>query len=84
MAITIEHPDADELAQELAQMTGESITDAVLTAIRERLAREAEQRRVARVMEGIRKIQAEVAQLPVLDPRTPDEILGYDENGLPT
>ena len=21
---------------------------------------------------------------PLLDPRTPDEIIGYDENGLPT
>ena len=23
-------------------------------------------------------------EAPIVDPRTPDEILGYDENGLPT
>jgi hypothetical protein len=31
----------------------------------------------------IRAIQAEVARLPVLDARSPDEIIGYDERGLP-
>ena len=30
------------------------------------------------------KIAAEFAALPVLDNRSADEILGYDENGLPT
>ena len=33
---------------------------------------------VARVME----IAARIASRPVLDPRSPEEILGYDENGL--
>jgi antitoxin VapB len=32
----------------------------------------------------LRCIQERVAALPVLDDRTPDEIIGYDENGLPT
>ena len=30
----------------------------------------------------VRALQDRLARLPVLDPRTPDEILGYDENGL--
>ena len=29
----------------------------------------------------VRAIQAEVAQLPVLDSRSPEEILGYNERG---
>ena len=33
---------------------------------------------------AIDAIIADVRKMPVLDPRTPDEILGYDENGLPT
>jgi len=33
---------------------------------------------------AIEKIVEEVSKLPVLDGRTADEILGYDENGLPT
>ena len=26
----------------------------------------------------------EIKKLPVLDPRSPDEIIGYDEHGLPS
>jgi hypothetical protein len=29
----------------------------------------------------VRTIQAEIAKLPVLDPRSPDEIIGYNERG---
>ncbi len=31
---------------------------------------------------AVRGLQDELARLPVLDPRTPDELLGYDEAGL--
>ncbi len=33
---------------------------------------------------AIHKITDHLATLPVLDDRTADEVLGYDENGLPT
>lgn len=83
MALSIKHPEADRLARELADRTGETITEAVTKAIRERLVRE-----TGRTPEAIRasidRIVAEVALLPVYDDRTADEILGYDENGLPT
>ena len=83
MPISIKNPEADRLARELATTTGESITEAVTTAIRQRLVRE-----TGRTPEGVRaaidRIVAEVAQLPVLDDRTPDEIIGYDEHGLPS
>ena len=46
MALSIKHPEADRLARELAARTGESLTDAVLNALRERLIRE--RRRVQR------------------------------------
>lgn len=32
----------------------------------------------------IREIQRFVASIPDRDPRLPDEILGYDESGLPS
>ena len=35
----------------------------------------------SRLLGCIRAIQAEIAQLPVLDPRSPDEIIGYNEHG---
>jgi antitoxin VapB len=108
MALKIENPVVEELANELAQRTGESVDDAVTIAIRERLARNRIPARRAdgtiidpvveeirehmlrrplpdpqKVHDAIREIQESLAKLPVLDPRTPDEILGYDEFGLP-
>lgn len=34
-------------------------------------------------MHAIQEILDRVAALPVLDDRTPEEIIGYDENGVP-
>ena len=40
MALSIKDPEADRLARELATRTGETLTQAVVVALRERLARE--------------------------------------------
>jgi antitoxin VapB len=84
MALSIKMPEADRLARRLADTTGETITVAVLLAIRERLERE-ERRRLnkAALLEEIRAISHHCASLPVQDTRSEDEILGYDENGIP-
>lgn len=86
MALSIKSPEADRLARELAKQTGESITDAVITAMRERLVREERKRanKVLRLSADIMEIARHCASLPVYDNRTSDEILGYDENGLPS
>ncbi|HEV2854650.1 MAG TPA: type II toxin-antitoxin system VapB family antitoxin [Thermoanaerobaculia bacterium] len=84
MALTIQHPEAEQLAQELAEKTGESLTEAVVNSLRERLQREQSKREGgSRLRDEIRAIGKRCAALPVLDPRSPDEILGYDEHGLP-
>ncbi|TLG03787.1 antitoxin [Nocardia cyriacigeorgica] len=83
MALSIKHPEADRLARELAAQTGETLTEAVVVALRERLARKAGQARAVPVREELAAIRRRCAALPVVDDRTPDEILGYDENGLP-
>ncbi len=84
MALSIKSPEADRLARKLAETTGESITDAVIAAMRERLAREEKKRESKKaVMVEIRAIADHYSSLPVLDTRTDDEILGYDENGIP-
>jgi antitoxin VapB len=77
MALTIEHPEAERLARALAEATGESITDAVLIAIKERLDREALRR-------DLRRIQAQFVRGRDEHAPTADEIIGYDEFGLPT
>jgi antitoxin VapB len=83
MALNIKHPDADRLARELAAMTGESLTDAVLNAIRERLRREETRRKAPSLRRELEKIRKRCSSLPVRDRRSAEEILGYDEHGLP-
>ena len=85
LALSIKNPHADQLAKELAETTGETITEAVIQAIRERLDRERARRRSlgGQSAARIRRIQERVARLPVRDPRAPEEIIGYDEHGLP-
>jgi len=82
MTFTINSPEADRLAHELAEETGESLSEAVTTAIRERLAAVRRPKKRTPSMTRIREIQAFVASLPDRDTRTPEEML-YDENGLP-
>ena len=83
MALNIKNPEADRLVRELAAVTHASFTEVVLAALREKLAREIGRRNIPSLRQEIARIQERVAQLPVLDTRTPDEILGYDSNGLP-
>lgn len=83
MPLSIKNPEADRLARELAERTGETLTDAVITALRERLQRVTGRRRNSGLREEIARMQERIARLPVLDERSDDEILGYDERGLP-
>jgi antitoxin VapB len=85
MALSIKAPEADRLARQLAATTGETITEAIIIAMRERLAREERRRRdIDTTLEEVRAISHHCASLPVLDTRTDDEIMGWDENGLPS
>lgn len=81
MALSIKDEETDRLARELARATGLSLTEAIREALRDALARERHPRRNLDV--AVRRIQERLAKLPVVDPRSPDEILGYDEHGLP-
>lgn len=84
MAITINHPEADELAQELTSYTGETVAEAIVNALRERLEREKQkQAPPISLKEELLRIGQECAALPVRDQRSPEEILGYDEHGVP-
>ncbi len=84
MALSIKHPEADRLARELAARTGESLTEAVVKALRERLRREEGRVRGLDLREELAAIRERCGTLPVLDDRTPDEIIGYDDHGVPT
>jgi antitoxin VapB len=83
MALSIKHDEADRLARALARETGETLTEAVVTALRERLGRVRRPRRATRLRADIQAIQKRVAKLPVLDARAADDILDYDQHGAP-
>jgi antitoxin VapB len=83
MALSIKDPETERLARNLARLTGENITTATKRAIEERLRRVAGQSRRAALLEDMADIRRRWAAMPVLDDRTPEEILGYDEHGLP-
>jgi len=83
MALNIKNPQADQLARELTQLTGESITDAVIRSMQERLERERAARGYSVRLKELRRIRERYQSLPLQDDRLADDILGYDELGLP-
>lgn len=69
MALNINNAQADELARALAALTGQTITDALVNAPRR--------------TEELRAISDRCSALPDRDKRSPEEIIGFDEHGLP-
>ena len=81
MTLVINDPELDRLAQELADATGVSVEEAVLDAVKAKLKTSGEPHKNPDAVDAaLRRLHA----MPVLDDRTPDEIIGYDENGLPS
>jgi antitoxin VapB len=81
--LNIKDPEVYKLARQLADAKQVSLTAAVKMALLEALERQ--RRRVPDEfqLERLRAIIRRCASRPVLDPRTPDEIIGYDEYGVP-
>jgi antitoxin VapB len=83
MALNIRNRETEQLANALAKLTGETKTQAVTVALRDRLGKEQRKRSGRRMANELDEIALHCASLPVLDNRTPEEILGYDETGVP-
>ncbi len=84
MGVFIKKPDAEAKIRELAERTGESITDAVERAVEEKLQRLGPPKKKGRIdRKKLAELLAYFDSLPVDDPRSADEIIGYDEHGLP-
>lgn len=81
--LNIRNRETDELATALAQLTGETKTEAVTRALRERLERTRRARSKRRLADELDEIGLHCAALPVRDERCADEILGYDADGIP-
>lgn len=83
MALNIRNAEAERLAARLAKLTGETKTDAVTKALRDRLDRVSRGRQGRRLADELDEIAVHCARRRVRDTRPADEILGYDDSGLP-
>ena len=83
MPLSIKNPSAERLAREVAGETGESLTEAIEKALEERLQRLRAKRRSRALADQIEDLLRRVDALPTLDSRHADEILGYDDQGMP-
>jgi antitoxin VapB len=81
VALNIRNRETEKLAEDLAKLAGETKTEAVTQALRDRL-RAMKRRRGRRIAERLDEIARHCASLPVLDHRSPNDML-YDERGLP-
>lgn len=84
MALSIKDLETERLAKALAEKTGETITMATRRALEERLRRLANAGSRDVLLEELAASRKRWAKLPVVDNRSADEIVGYDENGLPS
>jgi antitoxin VapB len=80
MTLSIKSERADRIARELAELTGESITETVIASLEARL----DQERRRRERRPVADIVERFGRLDVLDPRDADDILGYGDDGLPS
>ena len=83
MPLSIKNEATERLARQVAREAGESLTEAIQTALQERLERLKQQRRGHILSGQIEDLLRRVDALPVHDSRPESEILGYDEDGLP-
>ena len=83
MALSIRNAEVEKLVRALSRMTGENLTDAILQALKERYQRVRAAHASQRLLDDLSTIARRTAALPKLDTRSAEEILGYDERGLP-
>ncbi len=84
MSLNIESDEILRLAEELASLTGETVSEAVTVALRERLERVRRERNVEERLQSMRAISQRTARLLRDGPSAVEHgDLLYDERGLP-
>ena len=84
MPISIKNDETEKLTRQLAELTGETITVAIRIAVAERYDRGKRSKGGPSLRDEFEWIALRCARLPVISDMTDDEILGYDEFGIPT
>lgn len=76
-------PETRALAEEVARREGTSLNGAVKAALREKLERDYSHSSKDERLKRAYSILEQVWIAPIADTRSADEILGYNEDGLP-
>jgi antitoxin VapB len=84
MPLNIKDPATEKSVRELAALTGETVTAAVQRAAEERLQRVKRRQAGRSLAAELLEIGRRCASLPDVDTRSSDDIVGYDEHGLPS
>lgn len=86
MALSIKNPEVERLAREIAQRRRVSITEAIRQSLERDSDRERKRSEEDRqeLLQRLIAIAESAAAIPDISDRTEDEILGYDEFGIPT
>lgn len=84
MPISIKNDQTEQLARKLAERTEESLTEAIRVAVAERYDRICRERSGLTLGEEMNAIGLRCANRPLVSQLSADELLGYDESGLPT
>lgn len=84
MPISIKNSQTEQLARRLAEMTGETLTEAIRLAVEEKYERLRRARAGRSLGSELNEIALRCAKRPVVSELSADEILGYDEFGAPT
>ena len=82
MPLSIRNPQAEKLAREVAAESGETLIRAIIVSLEERLERLRGRKTIPDLASEIMGISERCKALPDLDPRSANEILGYDEIGI--
>lgn len=82
MALSIRNSKAEKLAREVAAISGENLTQAIINALEERLERLSGRRNTADMVMEIMAVSRRCSSLPDIDKRSPEEILGYNQSGI--
>lgn len=83
MPLNIKDSETYALAKRLASLTGESLTQAAKRAVQERLAHVEKSRGSIRLADELDHIARQCATLPRRDRRSAEQIIAYDQRGLP-
>jgi antitoxin VapB len=84
MPISIKNDETEALARKVAELTGESLTEAIRMSLAERYDRLQRARAGRSLGDELNEIAQRCAGRPNVSTLSDDEILGYDELGIPT